>query len=273
MRIFSAIDRFFFFGDNKAVYSDAHLHLADLAEREPDFFSRLPGPDWRGAAAAHGIEEFALSEALRKKLPSSIAGFGMHPQGIDWSAADFLSELASGGKITFIGEAGFDFFGDRPERLRNEENLKKQREAFEFQLSLALRAGLPLLIHSRKATDILLGYGSALRRLPAVIFHGWPGRLADAQAFLAKGVPAFFSFGTTLLRAAAHAKESCAGLTEEKILSETDAPWQPPRQEAWTRLGHIGAVSGAIAAIRGREAGPMAEILRRNFNAAFGLKE
>ena len=254
------------------VHSDAHLHLVDLFERDPDFASRIPGPDWRGAIVAHDIAEFGRSEALRTGLPLTIAGFGIHPQGIRDDTASFLSTLATEGRIRFIGEAGFDFFGDRPERVRNDLNLRRQRIAFELQLSLAVGRGLPLLIHSRKGMDILLGYGSAMRRLPALIFHGWPGRAQDARAFLEKGVPAYFSFGTTLLRSAKHAFESCAAIPEDRILSETDAPWQPPAGATWTGPNLIIAIADTIAAIRQVDPEAMRLRLRENFNKAFGVQ-
>jgi TatD DNase family protein len=190
------------------VYSDAHLHLVDLAEREPSFDSRLVGKDWVGAVVSHDAAEFERSEVLRQALPPTVAGFGIHPQGIREDTMEFLADLAARKRIGFIGEAGFDFFGDRAARVRNAENIRDQRRCFEFQLDLGTRHGLPLLIHSRKSTDLLLGYGRQLSRLPAVIFHGWPGRLDEAKAFLSKGVKAYFSFGTTLLRDARHAMES-----------------------------------------------------------------
>jgi TatD DNase family protein len=252
------------------VHSDAHLHLVDLAEREPGFGSRLAGKDWVGAAASHDSAEFERSEKIGETLPPTVAGFGIHPQGIREDTMGFLAELASERRIAFIGEAGFDFFGNRPERVRNEENLKAQRRCFEFQLGLAIRHGLPLLIHSRKSTDLLLGYGRQLSRLPAVIFHGWPGRLDEARAFLLKGVPAYFSFGTTLLRDARHAMESCSALPPERLLSETDAPWQPPRGAEWTGAELIADVEIAMAALRGVKAADLEPLLRRNFEAAFG---
>ncbi len=254
------------------MHSDAHLHLVDLLERDPHFASRIPGPDWRGAVVAHDIEEFERSEGLRPGLPPTIAGFGIHPQGIRDDTADFLTSLAAKGRIGFIGEAGFDFFGDRPERIRNDLNLARQKQAFEFQLSLAVGMGLPLLVHSRKALDILLGYGAAMKRLPSLIFHGWPGRAQDAKAFLDKGVPAYFSFGTTLLRSAKHAFETCAAIPEDRILSETDAPWQPPAGSTWTGPELITAVADTIAAIRQLDPEPMRLRLRENFDRAFGFR-
>lgn len=269
----SAIDRCPVFDNNEAVYSDSHLHLVDLSDRDPDFLTSFPVPDWRGAVVAHDIEEFERSETLRASLPFTVAGFGIHPQAIRWDTADYMRELAEKGKIAFIGEAGFEFFGDRPEWIRNDENIKRQREAFEFQLTLAVAKGLSLLIHSRKGLDLIMGYGRELAKLPALIFHGWPGRAQDSQAFLKKGLPAYFSFGMPLLRDAKHAMETCAAIPEDRILSETDAPWQPPKGETWTGSGKIAAVSRKIAAIRGIDTEAMNLLLRKNFNKAFGLKE
>ena len=252
------------------MYTDSHLHLVDLKERDPEFALCLPAAGWKGAVVSHDAQEFAASEALREALPPTFAGFGIHPQGIRWDTADFLCDVAATGKIAFIGEAGFDFFGDRPERVRNEENLRAQREVFEFQLALADRLRLPLLIHSRKALDIMLGYGGRMKRLPAVIFHGWPGRLEEARALLKKGIPAYFSFGTTLLRAAKHAIETCSSIPADRILSETDAPWQPPAGETWTGLGAIADVASAIARVRGMRVEDALQGLAENFAAAFG---
>jgi TatD DNase family protein len=257
-------------GNNGSVYSDSHLHLVDLEEREPDFYLRLPSNAWVGAVASHDIAEFESSERLRTLLPPTIPGFGIHPQGLRDDTAEFLSGLAHGGRIGFIGEAGFDFFGDKPERIRNEKNLSAQRKAFEFQLNLAIKTSMPLLIHSRKAMDLLMGYRSRLKRLKSVIFHGWPGRLMEAMTLLESGVPAYFSFGTTLLRDAKHALETCAGIPSDRILSETDAPWQPPRGEPWTGLGAIVRVADAIASVREMPEEPTLEMLRANFAAAFG---
>ena len=269
----STIDRLAGFGNNESVYSDAHLHLDDLLERDPEFFLRMPSPDWRGAVVAHDIEEFNRSEALRRKIPETIAGFGIHPQAPQWDTADFLATLAEQKKIGFIGEAGFDFFGDRPERVRNEENIDRQRRVFEFQLALAAHHGLPLLIHARKAMDLVLGYGKEMRKLPAVIFHGWPGRLQEAESLLGKGIPAYFSFGTPILRGAKHAIETCDGLSADRILSETDAPWQPPAGALWTNPWHIAAVVEVIASRRNMDLEAASLLLRENFIKAFGLKE
>lgn len=256
---------------NTTVLTDAHLHLADLESRDPEFHRFVSGRDWIGAAVSHDEEEHRRSVILAGLLPSCILGFGIHPQGIRDDTAEFAESLAEEGKISFVGEAGFDFFGDVPKRTRNPASLDAQRKAFEFQLRLAARHRLPMVVHIRKATDILRGYGRSLALLPGVVFHGWPGRALEAKAFLDQGVKAYFSFGTPLLRGARHAEESIAYLSPDRLLSETDAPWQPPFGQAHTSLPVLDEVAGRIARLKGIPREEMDGRLRENFLRAFCL--
>lgn len=258
------------------VWSDAHLHLADLHDRDPDFAGTLPEGDWTACASAHDRVEWERSESLREGILARRADarlyftFGIHPQNPVMDDADFLAGLARSGRIAAVGEAGFDFFGDIPSRTRDDENLAAQRACFEFQLDLARETGLPLLVHIRRATDVLMGYGPELRKLSAVIFHCWPGRASEGQEFLRKGVNAYFSFGTPILRDGPRSRESCAQLPSDRILSETDAPWQPPHGERFTAPAHLARVVSHIARIRGSDEDEMRYALRANLTAAFG---
>ncbi len=206
-------------------------------------------------------------------MPPTIAGFGIHPQNPDMQNADFLSFLCNAKKIQFIGEAGFDFFGDGPLRSRDPEAIRRQTEAFIFQSRLAARVRLPLVVHLRKATDVCMAYGRELADVPSVVFHCWPGRLEEARMILRKGINAYFSFGTPLLRDSRHAIESLAGLPKTRILSETDAPWQPPHGFAWTKLEHIIDVTDKMAQVLEIETKLLEPLLEKNFAAAYLLDE
>ncbi len=252
------------------MYCDAHLHPFDLSRNDPAGWNILPSPEWRGAVVSHDIREYAHTQELRRLLPPTFNGFGIHPQDPRQDTMEFISGLSSRREIDYIGEAGFDFFGDTPLRVRNEDNLRQQRAIFEFQAALAEKHDLPLIIHSRKGMDLILGYGRQLRRLRSVIFHSWPGRILETQAFLKQGINAYFSFGTTLLRGARHAIESCDGLDTRRILSETDAPWQPPRGCVWTRAEKIVEVVDVIASVRRIPADEAQRVLADNFFTAFG---
>jgi TatD DNase family protein len=258
------------------MQSDAHIHLVDLAGRDPSFPARLALVEWKGCAASHDEPEFRASEAIRAAIASggravAVASFGIHPQWAVWDNADFLVSLAREGRIAAIGEAGFDFYGDRPERMRDEVNERTQRALFEFQLGLAEERGLPLVIHLRKAMDLAYSYSSGLKRLRAAVFHSFSGTARDAEQLLAKGLPAFFSFGAALLNGNKRATAACAAAPLRAILAETDAPWQPPRGRPYCPFEAIADIAQAVAALKGIDPAQAEEALSANFDLAYGI--
>ncbi|MFZ4617082.1 MAG: TatD family hydrolase [Rectinemataceae bacterium] len=232
---------------------DAHIHFRDLHEKDPDFPERFATSGMEACAASHGKEEFLWTEGLRSRGLEFSTSLGIHPQAPSMDHADFISEAVRQGRVDFIGEAGFDFFGDCPERVRSPENEAVQREAFEFQLELALANGLPLLIHVRKAMDLIFGYSRRLAALRAALFHSWPGTPAEAEALLGRGIPAYFSFGSIVMNGHKRAVASLAELPADRILSETDAPWQPPRGSPFCRFEDLGHIVASLAQVRGVE--------------------
>lgn len=269
---------------------DAHIHLADLLERDPGFPERIAalgaarGLDscdsrsaspWTCCASSHSRPEWEATEALKSRLPPFVSSFGMHPQAPGQSDERLLESLAASGRLAAIGEAGFDFFGDRPGLIRSAENEAAQRAAFELQLDLAERAGLPLLIHVRKAMDLVFEYSPRLRRLPAAIFHSYAGTAGEAASLLARGVPAWFSFGAQVVNGNKRAAAACASVPADRLLAETDAPWQPPwrgssRRPDSCRPEDLDLVVEGIATLRGEDRVGLEETLADNFRSAFG---
>lgn len=200
----------------------------------------------------------------------------MHPQAPDLCDARFLEDRAASGGLAAVGEAGFDFFGDRPDRVRSDDNLKKQREVFEYQLDLARRFDLPILLHVRKAMDLVFEYSSSLKNLSSVIFHSYPGTAGEALSLLNRGVPAWFSFSASLVNGNKRAGSACASIPLERLLVETDAPWQPPRRinksgPDFCRPEDIREVLSAVAKIRVEDADLVEKTLAENFFTAFRL--
>lgn len=208
---------------------DAHFHADDLAEAWPEFpeaYRRLPA---FGIAGVHDGAGLARTRALLASAGPWRLSFGLHPQLPVMDEADTLASLAAAGELFALGECGFDFYGDAPGRVRDEPNLRRQSAVFEFQLELAERHGLPVILHLRRATDLLFRYAARLAKLPAVILHGWAGPPNEAEAFLHRCPSAFFSFGTGLLNGNKRAAASVARLPPSALLTESDAPFQPPR--------------------------------------------
>ena len=265
-----------------AMHSDAHLHFIDLEDRDPGFLARFAAGPYLACVASHAEAEFgatldllrAAGQGAGRGLAGRVAlSFGIHPQAASWKDADFLARLAAEGRIAAIGEAGFDFFGDRPERVRNGENEGTQVAIFEYQLGIAELRGLPMVLHVRKAMDLVFAYAKRLARLPAVVLHSYSGTAREGADLLARGVPAYFSFGAAVLNSHKRAIEAASLLPEGRLLSETDAPWQPPRGSDFCRFEAIADIAAGMARLRGLEPAALRPVLEANFRSAYSLPE
>ncbi len=220
---------------------DAHFHYAVCKEHGIN----LPVFDdaqWKGISCAHSRQEFSIQETAPSCV---IQAYGMHPQNaanenIKDSAA-FLEELLSKNLISFIGEAGFDYF---TEEFKNTAGL--QEEIFNIQLDLALKYNKPLVIHCRKANHKLFEYSKELKKLPEVLFHSFMGPPVEALSLLDRGINGYFSFGKQLLNGNKKAIACVKELPPECILAETDAPFQYLKGEKYTDLKDIRRVYEAL---------------------------
>ena len=110
------------------------------------------------------------------------------------SMISLLESLCLSKKIIAIGECGFDFF--TPDY---KASAREQEIVFNEELSLAKKYNLPLVLHLRKSIEKIFTYSKELKKLPAVVFHSFPGTLREAQSLKNHGVNAYFSFGKPLL--------------------------------------------------------------------------
>jgi len=272
------------------VLADAHCHPFDLAERLPGAEEERRRLGVICAASAGTREEFEYCERLANQAkaatPSALPAvpqvplsppvpllpcFAVHPQMPACCGAartsfqdelSFLDAIAAAGRLRAVGETGFDLYNDA---FRETEKI--QDELFDAHLETALRYDLPLVIHSRRAMRKIFARTRALKKCRAVVFHSWPGTEGEGLALLGRGINAFFSFGAAIMLNHKAAINCCAAFPPERLLTETDAPFQPPRGRAFTRYADISAVLGAMEAVR-NTAG-MEKIIETNFRAAF----
>lgn len=262
-------------------FCDAHFHLIP-SEAALGTHSL---PRGRGVTAAHFKDEFLAQEARVKELNALfqkqkgaaaelIQSFGLHPQELLLENLDFLEGLLQEKRIAAIGECGFDFF--TPEFAANRE---AQEKAFAAQLDLAARFSVPVVVHARKAMQEIFAAAGALKKAPAVVFHSFAGSPADASSLLAKGINAYFSFGKPLMNGAKKAILCVRSLPQDRLLLETDAPYQTLKGELATSPQEIADVYQAAFEIRAAgslfEARPsffdFTAAIEKNFDKAFGL--
>ena len=171
--------------------------------------------------------------------------FGIHPQNPVTDEAEFLYRLLETRQIQAIGECGFDLFNDEYKRL-----LPMQQTIWDMQLQWAQEFQLPVVIHCRKALPLIFDSVPRLKKLPAVIFHGWAGSPQEASAFLKKGVNAYFSIGKAVLRGQKSVCAMAASFDSTRLLTETDAPYMRLKAEPYSHPSDIIAVTAQCANLR-----------------------
>ncbi len=246
------------------MYTDAHIHLFDIFNATGETPSPLPGSVM--CASAHTEAEFAWQESFGRVWPGQVKlSFGIHPQEPVLAHLDFLEQIAGEGRISAVGECGFDLFtgGYR-------ETLDAQIRAWDAQLSIAHESRLPLIIHCRKAIDRIFADTPRLKELTSVVFHGWPGSVRDAESLLERGISAYFSLGKGLLRGNRALRESAQVLPLDRLLTETDAPWMTLKGESASIPADIRAVTAEAASIREMDKNVFAAAVYANFIAVFG---
>ncbi len=247
------------------MYSDAHIHLRDLADLAGTEPVLVPGSVV--CASCWRRDEFEWSERFARAWPGSVMlSFGVHPQMPDDAELGFLSDLVAEGRISAIGECGFDRF-----TAEYRADAVRQRAVWDAQVDLARRAGLPLVVHCRKALDLVFADSRRLSALNAVVFHGWPGSPVEAASLLGRGVNAYFSAGKGLLRGDRSLAATVVSVPPERLLSETDAPWMTLRGESRSVPSDIVPVTGRIAELRNSGIDETVTLLRANFRRAFSV--
>ena len=171
-------------------------------------------------------EAIAAAEAHQEVF----ASVGRHPNGatgFDERAAAQIEALASGERVVAIGETGLDYYRDRAPRA-------EQRAAFEAQIAIARRTGLPLVIHMRDQAggdDALSDTFATLvgeAEEVTVILHccsAPPERVGEAAE---RGWYCSFAGNVTYPKADV-LRESARLVPEELLLVETDSPFLAPQ--------------------------------------------
>lgn len=253
------------------VFCDAHFHIVCAAEKE-DVLSRLKNFDgYMACTCAHSVDEFIAQEKLLDTIKAEagdfklFSAFGLHPQEPNLENADFLERLLKEKRINAIGEAGFDFY-----TAELKKNVERQEIAWRIQTECAAFYKVPLIVHCRKAMDFIFRDISILQKIPTLIFHSFSGSLLQATSILKKGVNAYFSFGKQILNGNKKAIECVSSIEEDRLLLETDAPYQTLYGERFTSVGEIEHVYNRAVYLRKASPCELCVSLHENFKRAFG---
>ncbi len=250
---------------------DSHCHLDDPAF-DPDRDRVL------AAARAAGVIGFLLPGVghwswrrqlhLAENEADCFCALGLHPLFLDRHRPEDLESLAgllAHPKVVAIGEIGLDYYPAEVDR-------QAQQALFEAQIRLAKEAGLPLVLHVRRAHDQVT---ATLRRLKfphGGICHACNASAPQARRYLDLGFR--LGFGGPLTYPRSHRiRALAASLPEEALCLETDAPDLPPLNHRGERNvpAHLREILQVLAELRDEDPRRLAEITRRNARQALKL--
>jgi TatD DNase family protein len=207
------------------MFIDTHCHLDDptLLNRLPEVVgnARLAGID-RFIVPGVGPEGWEKIAALADGKEGIFPAFGLHPMHADLYGEDVMAELAHHAEgAVAIGEIGLDF-------LLPEISREWQIKAFRGQLRLAVRMGLPLLIHCRRAFQELLRIMRAEQaEKVGGIMHAFSGSPETARECIGLGF-AISVAGPATYRNAVKPPELVRNIPLAHLVLETDSPDMAP---------------------------------------------
>lgn len=245
---------------------DTHAHL-DACEGDPGEVLARAGTAGvtRVVTIGTGIESCRRALEIADAHHEVWAALGIDPHQAATAEAlrvGELRELLVGPRVVAVGETGLDGH-------HGSGTLPEQRELFDAQLALADELELPVVIHSRAASE-----ETARALAPfagTVVLHCFsePDLLRPA---LERGYYVSFAGNVTYPKADA-LREAAVRVPADRILAETDSPYlapQPVRGRP-NEPANVVHTLAALAAVRGETASELEVQVDENARRAFGL--
>jgi TatD DNase family protein len=147
---------------------------------------------------------------------------GLHPTSVNKNYREEMAivenELKTQ-KCHAVGETGIDLYWDTT-------FFKEQEYCFNRQLELALQYDLPIIIHSRNSLNEIFDILKAFGKLPAGVFHCFPGNVTEAEKVVELGF--HLGIGGVVTFKNSHQNEIIKAIPLQHIVLETDAPYLAP---------------------------------------------
>ena len=200
---------------------------------------------------------------LHNKYVNLYPAVGIHPQNVDSCNIDDIIELEKilcSEKVIALGEIGLDYYYSR-------ENREKQILFFESQLKLAEKYNLPVIIHSRNATDDVL---KILKKYSIKgVIHCFSGSIETAREFIKLGY--YLGVGGILTFKNSKLGEVIKNVPIEYILLETDSPFLTPEpyRKYKNEPKYIPVIAEKLALLKEIEVEDVMEITTDNASRIF----
>lgn len=193
---------------------------------------------------------------------------GLHPTSVnaDWQEELSRMEAHLGRDIQAIGEIGMDCYWSK-------EFLKEQQEVMRIQLEMASKSDLPVIIHSRESTELIINILKDCKHLNSRgVFHAFSGSL-ETYRELQKLGDWYIGIGGVLTYKKASIAETVKDIPLERILLETDSPYLTPVPFRGKRneSSYIPHIAAKLAELTSRDVEEIALITTENARKLFRI--
>jgi TatD DNase family protein len=285
------------------MFTDSHCHLnfPELRSQLPQIRDAMAAAQvTRALCICTTIEEFADVHSLATSYDNFWSTVGVHPdnEGIYEPTLDDLVQRSKLPKVVAIGETGLDYYQMQERKGgRTVADMEWQRERFRTHIRAAQVTGLPLVIHTRNASDDTLAIlreemahpapmvqnsgqgaqpdaieeaGVAKRSTVTGVFHCFTESMAVARAALDMGFYISFS-GILTFKAAADLREVAAYVPLDRCLIETDSPYLAPMpyRGKTNNPSYVPFVAQQLASLKGLDVESIAVATSANFDQLF----
>lgn len=263
------------------AYIDSHCHL-DFADFDQDrqylWSSAQNSGVIAGVVPGVAPDQWYRARKLAGDYVSLFYSAGVHPWWIDTfitqseslenaleTMRTLLDDELSNAKCVAVGECGLDKSIATP--------MVRQLEVLDIHFALANIHELPVILHSRKAHDIVL---QKLKKTPLPkrgVVHGFSGSYEVAKRFIDNGL--FIGVGGTITYPRAQkTREAIRRLPMDSIVLETDAPDMPIEGKQGQRNSpeYIPLIATALAELRQEPLETVAQTALKNTCELYGLK-
>ncbi|MCR5599966.1 MAG: TatD family hydrolase [Ruminococcus sp.] len=251
---------------------DTHSHYADAAfdaDRER-VLSELPNKGVKLVMlAASGMDDSTANSQLSKQYDYVYSAVGIHPESVDETPAGYRDKLrrliSSNPKIKAVGEIGLDYHYENYDR-------EKQIRFFREQLEFAAELDMPVIVHSRNATEDTVEILKEYR--PRGVVHCFSGSAETAKEILKLGMYIGFT-GVLTFNNAKKALKALAEVPMDRLLLETDCPYMAPVPFRGKRCDSsmIAYTAEKAAEIKGLPVQELIDMTCRNGMAMYGITE